>query len=174
MPTATPAPPPAAARQPTPRQSGYDYYNYDGSSQGHGQRVSQHSDAYGGYDDGLGGIGRAATSDIGHSRDYTGATFGVTPPPAQPQQGYGAPIQQPQPQHLVGHGTDSPLLRSPASPHDYQTARDGIVGYPSNMLSGTTYTQQEQDGAESVRPPSYGAVAGSSQYPQEKSSYRHS
>lgn len=119
-----------------------------------GPRVMPNEDPYGGYDDGLGAIGMAATS----------------PNPDQGSRGYGGypsssatPIHVPQPQHLATHNsTAQALLRSPMSP-----------------VSQGPHDYAQEDGEDELgnnRPPSYGAVAGQGGtgggYRNEKSGYR--
>ncbi|WVQ74863.1 hypothetical protein IAR50_004470 [Cryptococcus sp. DSM 104548] len=171
-PTAMPVPAPSAARSPSqpmpiaqPSGSNANQYGYNttGSSESYdpGPRVS-HADPYDAYDDGLGAIGMAATTNSTgrHERDYTGQTFGA------------APIQEPRPQHLVNQNTNN-LLASPGSPVDY--ARNSIVGQPMMGASGSGgYGDELLDVSGSDnRPPSYSAgnyTAAPSG--NEKSSYR--
>lgn len=169
-----PIPQPAAGRR---SADPYDPYAAGNTSMESGYSSTapavQHADPYGGYDDGLGAIGRAATTapDHSHSRDYTGASYNYnqndgynqtyqSDPYANPAP-YGAPpIQVPTPQHLTTHNSAQDLLRSPVSPP------------PNNNQYGGGY---EDDQGGSNRPPSYGSVTGvpaSNQYPNEKSRYR--
>ena len=162
---------------PAPRNvsRGYNPYSGAASSDSHyndpGPRVSQASDPYGGYDDGLGAIGMAVTSpvlDHGHQ-----GTFGYSD-----QRQYPAPLQVPTPQHLVTrNNTAANLLRSPVSPGpEPGEQRRDIVGARSGGGSGYDYDEaDEEEGG--MRPPSYGTVAGAGtsgyQAPtHEKSGYR--
>lgn len=144
------------------------------------------SEAHAPYDDGLGAIGRAATSPTGEQQ-YTGAQgygsgagaygaqgggqYGVgggygnnnLPPLTIPQPSVPAPnVQVPTPQRLVNPQHQS-ILHSPES--EYPTA--------SAAMSPTSqYTYGSE--AEAPRPPSYGqatynaAVTPATSYPPEK------
>jgi hypothetical protein len=131
-------------------------------------------DPYGGYDadadDGLGGIGRLATSSAapqsgvahqGYSNDqlYSGGGAG------------GGTIYTPQPQHLVGPDTSS-LLRSPVSEdhHGYGNgngngnANGNGNGYGQDQIQGQTqydaYGSAPGNSVGANAPPSYGAAMG--------------
>jgi hypothetical protein len=157
-------PPVAAAGMTSPtRQRGQnDYFSGGpGSSDSHhyqdpGPRVHPApADPYHntGYDDGLGAIGRAATSPTGE-RQYTGAQgYGTPAPLTIPQTP--APVQVPTPQRLVNPQQQS-ILQSPESEYSPH-------GTFNNYAPET----------EAAGPPSYGqatsAVGGpSSSYPREK------
>lgn len=142
-----------------------------------GPPVAHAADPYGGYDEGLGAIGRAATAapEQSHQRDYTGATFGYGDSYNNPQaySGGGTPIHVPTPQHLSTHNSAQDLLRSPLSPPP-------AGGDPYRVTSPHDYNTAGQQGEDEYhRPPSYGSVAGAQvggsttqQYPNEKSRYR--
>ena len=107
-------------------------------------------DPYGGYDDGLGAIGMAATS--AHSpNNYAGAGSS-----------YNAPVQAPQPQRLVSNNHASNLLARSPSPG-------------SNVGNG--YQQDDTHGYDggsgAAGPPSYGVATGDAPYQArpEKSGY---
>ncbi len=175
----TPMPMPAATPAPRNVSGPYDPYSGAASSESHyhdpGPRVSQ-ADAYDGYDDGLGAIGMAATSPVidqpSHQRDYTGGTFGYPeqrhyPTPAQ------VPLHIPTPQLLVtGNNSAANLLRSPSDQRE-DTGRGGAgTGARAERYD---YDEEEEED-QGMRPPSYGAVAGSSGYQpspaNEKDRYR--
>lgn len=174
-------PPTAAAGMTSPsrQQRGQnDYFSGGpGSSESHiyqdpGPRVHPApTDPYHqtGYDDGLGAIGRAATSPTGE-RQYTGLQgYGSPPPLTIPMTP--APVQVPTPQRLINPHQQT-ILQSPEteySPH-------GTFGNHANM--------HELEG-EAAGPPSYGqattynapaaastynapAAASTTAYPQEK------
>ncbi len=106
-----------------------------------------------GYDDGLGAIGRAATSPTGE-RQYTGAQgYGTPAPLTVPPTP--APVQVPTPQRLVNPQQQS-ILQSPESEYSPH-------GTFNNYAPET----------EAAGPPSYGQAtsavgAPSSSYPREK------
>lgn len=140
------------------RRGGNDYFSGGpGSSDSHhyqdpGPRVHP-AEAYptAGYDDGLGAIGRAATSPTGE-RQYTGAQgYGSMPAPLTIPPP--APMQVPTPQRLVNPQQQS-ILQSPES--EYSPA--GVYSYAQET--------------EAAGPPSYGqathTAAPTSSYPQEK------
>lgn len=140
---------------PTRQRGPNDYFSGGpGSSDSHhyqdpGPRV-QPAEPYpgAGYDDGLGAIGRAATSPTGE-RQYTGAQgYGTTPPLSMP-----APVQVPTPQRLVNPQQHS-ILQSPESEY----SPHGAFNYAHEP--------------EAAGPPSYGHavsnVPAPSGYPQEK------
>ena len=118
-------------------------------------------DAYGGYDDGLGAIGMAATS-ASPNPGYSGAG------------GSYQNIQAPQPQHLASNNHAANLLRSPASTpsnDNYGQQRNDVVGH-----RGYDDNQIDQGGGVQPLPPSYGVATGegpsSSYQPRpEKSGY---
>jgi len=169
------------------------YGNPNPNYQSSNPRIST-GDPYGGYDDGLGGIGMAATSNAGrHEQEYTGAG-------GQGGGGYGDPgyeynnIHTPQPQHLVNN-TTSNLLRSPTSAqsdHYANAQRNDIVGIAPGPGSGPGYDNQpggggggynhNRDSIGQSQPPSYGMAVGNAgngyqqqqqqqQRPNEKSGY---
>ncbi|ORX38553.1 hypothetical protein BD324DRAFT_649916 [Kockovaella imperatae] len=138
------------------------YVSNPGSSESHypdvGPSVSHAADPYGGYDDGLGAIGMAATSpslnNPHQSYDRAGPSRGGSGGAAydNPQ------IQVPQPQHLTSSSqSQNNILHSPVSP--------GPVG-PGHYGPNDYRTQDhESDDAGDVdamgnRPPSYGQIAG--------------
>lgn len=115
-----------------------------------------HADPYDAYDDGLGAIGRAATSapQDTHQRDYTGVSrydqggsgngYTHNPYDNPAAAAYGAvaagaggmgsgsrspPIHVPTPQHLTTHNSASDLLRSPISPPPHDPYRVSSPGY---------------------------------------------
>jgi hypothetical protein len=208
------------------------YYNpADMSADSHdpGPRVSVASDPYGGYDEGLGAIGMAATSRSpeegmpGGSHDYApDANYGHSYDPTQHQgyddgqvqggggygqnQGYGqssnaaqyaatavgytarspvsASLHVPTPQHLLNPNSSN-ILTSPIDGHGPGQAQRGEMLNSASYGGGQgqsahdyrqydSHPGNEDDTDLSMRPPSYGAVAGSSGYqpPPEKSSYR--
>ena len=202
MPTPTPGGARRSADPYSRGQSADPYAAANTSSESHytspGPQVT-HADPYDAYDDGLGAIGRAATSapQTTHQRDYTGYDGGYThnpydnPAPA----GYGAAaaggsrqpaIQVPTPQHLTSRNAASDLLRSPISPPPHDPYRVASPGYAPGVQQQQAPLQlhgqhmdDDDDEDNYNRPPSYGSVAavgasgsGSNQYPREKSQYR--
>ncbi|ODN92733.1 hypothetical protein L198_05527 [Cryptococcus wingfieldii CBS 7118] len=170
-PTAMPIPTPTATRSPPqampiaqPSGSSANPYGYNttASSESYdpGPRVVQ-ADPYDAYDDGLGAIGMAATTNTAgrHERDYTGQTFGAAAP---------IQVQEPRPQHLVGQNT-ARLLASPQSPVDQ---RHSVALGASGSGGGYGDELMNVSGSDN-RPPSYSAgnyTAAPSG--NEKSSYR--
>lgn len=162
------------------------------------QRIST-ADPYGGYEDGLGAIGMAATTHSavpvaqqGYNDSQLYGGRGTSPAAG------GGTIYTPQPQHLVGPDTTH-LLRSPASVHsDANGQRGDIVGqnpintngYDQNQNQyqydnhGQGQPQYQQTGDAGYtpshavsEPPSYGVAMGGGsgegyQCPPEKASYR--
>lgn len=119
------------------------------------------NDAYGGYDDGLGAIGMAATTATSPDRGYTGASYHNQPA-----------IQAPQPQHLASNSHAASLLRSPVSAHS------GGGGQRNDIVGSRGYDDNQIDAGGGVQPlpPSYGVATGegpsSSYQPRpEKSGY---
>lgn len=149
------------------QQSHNPYANNGHTPNPYDQQQRQSSnDAYGGYDDGLGAIGMAATS-VSPNPGYSGAAgASYNNQPA---------IQAPQPQHLASNNHAANLLRSPVSTHSgdaYNQQRDNIIGhrgYDDNQID-------QGGGGVQPLPPSYGVATGegpsSSYQPRpEKSGY---
>ncbi|KAL7423412.1 hypothetical protein Q5752_000992 [Cryptotrichosporon argae] len=135
----------------------HDYYTGPNAAQGYDARAPSHAQPQQGYEyddgDGLGAIGRAATSPTqayGAAGYYAGAGTGSSNNPAraaQQQAQANSNLHVPQPQHLVDQ-TRSDLLRSPVD-----HAPDGYA-YDHHAVG---------------RPPSYGDIAGQAAYaPPEK------
>ncbi|GMK58284.1 hypothetical protein CspeluHIS016_0503160 [Cutaneotrichosporon spelunceum] len=161
--------PPEAATSPT-HQRGYNDYFQGGQAstdshhyQDPGPVIHPASaDPYRttGYDDGLGAIGRAATSPTGE-RQYTGAQgYGTPAPRIIPQTP--TPMQVPTPQRLV-NPQEHTILRSPEAEY---APPGGFNNYASEI--------------EAADPPSYGHATGppspntgQSQYSTGLSSYPH-
>ena len=164
-------PTPMLMPTPAPAEHTYDPYGAgDVSADSHdpGPRVAQ-ADPYDGYDDGLGAIGMAATA---------GPSSSSYPPQRSAnayEERHDPHIHAPRPQALGNPAAT--LLRSPLSPVD--GAQHEILGgsgayghgYSDHQLANRAEEPEEDD--FSARPPSYGAVAGASQYqpPPEKSTY---
>lgn len=170
-------------------QNADPYASANASSESHytspGPHVT-HADPYDAYDDGLGAIGRAATSapQNTHQRDYTGSYDQNTagngyshnpydnPAPASYGGGGGGAasrqpaIQVPTPQHLTTHNSASDLLRSPISPPPHDPYGAAGPGYASNQLQQQPlqlhgqHRMGDDEEDDYNRPPSYGSVAG--------------
>ncbi|KAL1413306.1 hypothetical protein Q8F55_001062 [Vanrija albida] len=172
-------------------QGGHEYY---GGAAAVGARTAPSADSHGYHDpgpvvnpadpyhhayedDGLGGIGRAATSP-GQEREYTGHQgFGYTTAQQQAVSPV-SPIQVPTPQHLVNPQQPSLLNRQHSVSSEYSQGQEHVVsptgygtyagnGYPAVPPPVQMPTAHEVD--EAPRPPSYGQVASGYQAPPEKS-----
>ncbi|BEJ16746.1 hypothetical protein CspHIS471_0601470 [Cutaneotrichosporon sp. HIS471] len=166
--------PPAVAAgmvSPTPQRGPNDNFRGGpGSSDSHhyqdpGPRVHPASaDPYHNtaYDDGLGAIGRAATSPTGE-RQYTGAQgYGTPPPLSIPHEP--APVQVPTPQRLINPHQQT-ILQSPESEYPPRGAFNDYA--PEIEVAGPpSYGQATGPSTYNAAPSSYNAAP--STYPQEK------
>ena len=150
---------------------------------------------YDAYEDGIGGIGRLATSPVHElehsSRDYSndsygygGMTKGYNNNGNGNRNGHDPQIHVPTPQHLITSSQSAQnLLHQHGDGYDNDTYDQGPYRSTSPRRPSDYHTavdgmgDEDEDDGMGNRPPSYGAVAGTGGggghgYPNEKSEYR--
>lgn len=126
-----------------------------------------------GRDDGLSGIGRAATTTQPNEMQYTGQQgFGNPQRVLSPPQA--SPIHVPTPQHLISPQQNAMLSGEVLNDAPYGAAAAARSpppeggGYGQGPYDTGAMYAQNRTSPTSPRPPSYGQVAGPASYRPEK------